>query len=189
MIIQRSTPTGLAVALDTLKDALRVGHDDHDDDLERLIRSETARYESFSGRVMLPTEFRLSLAGWSFPAELTRAPVREVTAVSYFDGDHAAQALDEDDWFVTNAVPFSSVGLVSGFGSPALSDRPWPVQIHFSAGYDDPAVSGGSEDAELAPRREDADAIIHMVGVAYDQGDVMTFDQMRAKFGSRRIFA
>ena len=189
MLMKRSTAAGLAVALDTVKDALRVSSDvtEDDDRLEQLIRSETARYEAFTGRVLLPTTYRLSLSGWGFPVCLPVMPVRAVTGVTYLDAEHVEQTLSVGAWYATEAAPQWSVDLVSNAGLPVLSDRPWPVRVAFEAGHDDPAASGGGDDALLAPRPEDADAIIHMVGVIFDQGFPLDFDSMRKMFGARRV--
>ncbi|WP_353474791.1 phage head-tail connector protein [Salipiger sp. H15] len=187
MLMTRSNPTGLAVDLDVLKLALRIGADADDDRLTQLIRAETARYEAFTGRVLLPTGFRLSLAGWSFPACLPVLPVRTVSSVTYLDPDHAEQTLSASAWYAVEAAPLWSVDLDTQASLPALSDRPWPVRIDFDAGHDDPEASGAGDVPALAQRADDQDAIIHMVGVTYDQGAPLDFDAMRKVFGSRRV--
>lgn len=186
MLIKRSIPRGLVVGLDVLKAALRVDHAADDARLTQLIHAETARYEDFTGRVMQPTDFRVALDGWLFPVRLPVLPLREVAAITYLDADHAEQTFDAASWYVTESSPFWSVGLDRDASLPALSDRPSPVRVDFSAGYDLP-LAEGDEVTLLAPRADDQNAIIHMIGVAYDQGAPMAVGEMRKVFGNRRV--
>lgn len=186
MLIKRSNPRGLAVPLPALKQALRIGGGADDARLTQLAQAETARYEDFTGRVMRPTEFRIALDGWQFPLRLPVLPLREVKAISYLDEAHAEQVLDTSSWYVAETSPFWSVGLDSGAALPALSDRPSPVRVDFSAGHD-LSVEESEEVSLLAPRDDDQNAIIHLVGVAYDQGEPMDVDAMRKVFGNRRV--
>lgn len=186
MLIKQSNPQGLVVALDVLKTALRVDHAADDARLTQLVHAETARYEDFTGRVMQPTDFRVALDGWLFPVRLPVLPLREVTAITYLDAEHAEQTLGAASWYVTETAPFWSVGLDRDAARPTLSDRPAPVRVEFSAGYDLPLDEGG-EVTLLAPRADDQNAIIHMIGVAYDQGAPMDVADMRKVFGNRRV--
>ena len=186
MLVKRSNPQGLVVELDVLKAALRVSGDADDARLTHLVRAETARYEDFTGRVMQPTDFSIALDGWLFPARLPVLPLREVAAITYLDAEHVEQTLDVASWYVSESAPFWSVGLDRDAGLPALSDRPSPVRVDFSAGYDLP-LAEGDEVTLLAPRADDQNAIIHMIGVAYDQGAPMAVGEMRKVFGNRRV--
>ncbi|MCA0920228.1 hypothetical protein [Pseudooceanicola nanhaiensis] len=183
LLIRRAQPEGLAVDLTDLKAALRVEHALDDVRLEQLIRSETARYEDFTGRFMRPTDLRLTLDAWCAAVRLPALPLREVSEVSYLDPSDVAQTLAASGWYLTEAVPHWSLSFDRSTALPALSGRPAAVRIDLSAGYDAP---GGAATSLLAPRAEDQSAIIHMVGVAYDQGVPMAMADMRQVFGNRR---
>jgi uncharacterized phiE125 gp8 family phage protein len=94
MLIRLSTPSGLAAQLEDVKEDLRVGHDDDDAKIERLIRQETDRYQDFTGRVLLPTDYEWRTDSWREPICLPVYPIREVTEVVYLDGNEAEQTLD-----------------------------------------------------------------------------------------------
>ncbi|MHC9236979.1 head-tail connector protein [Pseudooceanicola sp. 502str34] len=183
-LIRREPPEGQAVNLDELKAALRIEGSHDDARLAQLIRSETARYEDFTGRFMLPTELRLTLDRWCATVRLPAVPLRAVAEVSYLDPEHAERVLSAQAWYLTEAVPFWSIGFELWAAMPGLSDRPAPVRVDFSAGQDAP---GGEATSLLAPRADDQSAIIHMVGVAYDQGQPMPMAEMRRIFGHRRV--
>ena len=163
-------------------------HSDHDGTLEKLVRSETRRYEDFTGRMMAPIDLEYRTGGWCEPILLPTAPIRAVTAVGYLDADHAEQTLDSGDWYFEASAEGGGVFFTSAFSSPTLSDRENPVRVMFSAGYDEPDVSGSGDDPELNAPERDVTNIIMMVQRIYDRDEQMEDDEMRRIFGHRRIF-
>jgi uncharacterized phiE125 gp8 family phage protein len=188
MLIRLSTPSGLAVPLADVKEALRVSTSADDNKLTRLIRSETTRYEDFTGRIMLPTELEWRTSGWYYPQIIPTWPIREITEVAYLDVDHVEQVLDAADWYRADTDEGVEIGYTDAFSSPALSDRPNPVRLRFVAGYDEPGVSGSSDDPELDPVEQDQGVITAMVGWLHDRDEPMSDDLLRRMAGNRRIF-
>lgn len=188
MLIRLSTPAGLAVPLADVKLALRVDHTDDDNVLERLIQQETRRYEDFTGRILLPTEFEWRTDHWLDPLIVSVAPLREVTEVAYLDDAHAEQVVAGADWYSVKTDDGAEVWFNDGFSSPSLSSRAQPVRIRFTAGYDEDGASGSGDDPELAPVDQDQGVITMMVGWLYDRDEAMSDELLRRMAGNRRIF-
>lgn len=188
MLKRMSTPSGLAVSLADLKEALRITHDDDDNLLENHIRGQTKRYEEFTGRMMLPIELEYRTDCWREPITLPAYPVRDVSAVVWLDENHVEQTLAEGDWYYVTTSLGAEVWFTDSFDWPILSDRPQSVRVRFDAGYDDPASTGAGADPETTPEAVDAGLIEFMVGRIYDSGQPITDDELRSKAGHRRIF-
>lgn len=184
MLIRLSTPEGLAAPLEDVKGALRVLTNDDDQLLTRLIRQETTRYEDFTGRIMLPTDLEWRADSWREPICVPVFPIRDVTAVVYMDDAHAEQTLDPGDWYQVETDSGIELRFTDAFSSPSLSDRPYPVRVLFSAGYDEPGTSG----AEIESEPQDQGVITAMVGWLYDRDEAMSDDLLRRMAGNRRIF-
>lgn len=188
MLTRLSAPNGLAIPLEELKQHLLVNFDDDDDRLENLTRSETRRYEDFTGRIMLPTDFEAGFASWCEPLLIDAAPIRVVTEVVYLDESNVEQALDAGDWYSTTTESGAEIRFTDTFDSPGLSDRPYPVTVRFSAGYDEDGASGSGDDPELDPVENDQRNIMLMVMTIYEWNEAITDETMRHRFGNRRIF-
>lgn len=188
MLIRLNQPQGLAVDLDELKARLRIDTADDDSTLEKAIRSETRRYEDFTGRVLLPTSFEWQSEAWNDPICIPVAPVREVISVAYLDEAHAEQSLDPADWYAVTTELGVEIWFNDGFVSPALSSRRLPVRIRLSAGADEPGTSGSGDDPELAADENDQRNIMLMVHRLYDRDVAMPDEDLRRYFGNRRIF-
>jgi phage conserved hypothetical protein, phiE125 gp8 family len=188
MLIRLSNPSGLAVTLAEVKAALRVSSDDDDALLQSLIQAETLRYEDFTGRVMLPTDFEYRFDIWRIPLQVPVVPLREVAELSYLDEDGAETLVAPSHWYVVKRDDGFDVYLTNGFEVPALSDQPQSVRVRFLAGHDEPGVSGSGDDPELAPVAQDQINIIRMVQRIYDRDELMPDEEMIRTMGNRRIF-
>jgi|GEM_PF-3585756 uncharacterized phiE125 gp8 family phage protein len=188
MLIRLSTPDGLAVPLEDVKADLRVDFADDDDMLTRDIRSETRRYEDYTGRMMLPADLEYRSERWDDPICIPASPVREVVSVLYLDATHAEQTVDAADWYIRQTDDGAEVWFNDSFGSPTLSTRQFPVRVRFSAGYDDPSTSGSGDDPELAPNANDQRNITAMVRAIYDGGEPVKEKALREIASNRRIF-
>lgn len=189
MLIRLSQPAGLAVELDDLKNALGVDGNDRDATLEALIRSETQRYEDFTGRIMLPTDLEFRQGGWQSPIVLPAFPIAEISAVAYLDASGVEQELPDTDWYEVARTDGVHVYLADGFARPSLDDRLIePVRVRFTAGYDAPGASGSGDDPELVASDQDRQAITLMVSWIFDRGEPIPLDTLRLMAGNRRIF-
>jgi uncharacterized phiE125 gp8 family phage protein len=188
MLTRLSNPEGYAVPLAELKAALRVDHEDDDARLQRAIRSETRRYEDFTDRVMLPTNFEFRIHHWRTMITLPCAPIRAVTAVAYLDEDGAEQSLGAGEWYFLATDTGGEIRFTDTFTSPALYDRPQSIMIRFAAGYDDPDASGSGDDPDLVAPEIDRRNISLMVLKLYDGDEAMEDSELRRIAGNRRIF-
>lgn len=188
MLTRTSVPDTTVVDIDGLKQRLRIDGDDADDTLEALLRGETERYEDFTGRVMLPTEFELRTTAWSTGIAIPAAPVRGVTAVTYLDADDTLQQLDDADWYFEASPSGGCILFTDTFSSPALSSLANPVRVAFAAGHDDPLSSGSGDDPAFALRQSDVTNILLMVQRIWDSDEAMDDEEMRRKMGHRKVF-
>ena len=191
MLIRLSTPSGLAVPLDYVKETLHILTTEFDDRLERLIRDQTRRYEDFTGRFMLPTEVEWRSENWGYFGfiALPVAPVRSVSEVAYLDTEHAEQILDPSDWYlITPDHAEWQLWWTDVFNAPGYSDRPQPIRVRMIVGHDEPGVSGSGDDAELAPVLQDQGVITSMVGWLFDKDEALPDELLRRMANNRRIY-
>lgn len=188
MLIRRSIPEGLAVPLEDVKSALRVDFTDDDDRLEQLIRQETRRYEDYSNRIMLPTDFEYQVSTWRYPLQLPVVPIREITEIVYNDVSEVEVAIDSTNYYTIHFPLGTELWYTSDFSSPSTSERYQSIKIRFSAGYDDPISPQSGSPAEWVPVEQDAGVIIAMVGWLYDRGEAMPLETLNRMANNRRLF-
>lgn len=133
-------PLTLAEAKKELRVDLAEGVDAAEDALILAkLRSAMDYAERFTGQVLSPREFELSLDG--FPCspelvELPREPVTAVASVKYSDPSTGAEVtLDGADWRWSDADP----GLLRpAFGAwwPSAASERGSVRVRFTAGYE-----------------------------------------------------
>lgn len=142
MITPRRTiaPATTPVSLAEAKAHLRYDDADQDALILSLVEAATARLDGWSGilgRCLVTQTWALDLCGW--PADRTlRLPFPSCgkPVVTYHDTAHAEQTLDAAG--VSGPVEFSAGTAALIYGDvalPALSDRPAPVTLTFTAGY------------------------------------------------------
>lgn len=189
LLARLDEPEGLAVLLPELKAELFVTHTSaHDDRLTEILRGQTTRYEHFTGRVMLPTAFALACAGWYEPIRFPVHPLREITAITYLDGDGAEQTLDAGAYRLERWIGGREIRFTADFTSPALADVAHPVTVTFSAGHNDPAGLETAPDPDLAASPADRLALKLMTARVYEGGTTMTDEELRHYFGHRRLY-
>ncbi|HET8870265.1 MAG TPA: phage head-tail connector protein [Aquabacterium sp.] len=132
-----STVEPLSVA--EVKAALAIDSDitDFDSTIGSLIKAAREQAEHETGRVLMPQTLRLSLVDWPDDLVITKAPVRSVVSVQYFDGSTwqtlAAEAyVPWEDGLLWRIDPVASW--------PSLGSTPGHrVRVNFTAGYEDAA--------------------------------------------------
>lgn len=177
MLVKLSTPDGLVISVEDAKVRLRIDDDDADDDLERMIRAATARYETRTQRTMLPTQFEWRAPDWS-SISLPVVPIRgDLDEIAYLDAAGAEQTISPTDWML-DVVP-DRIGVVTfadAFTRPALSLSALPVRVRFTAGYDDPADSG--DDPVTAQNPMDVHAVLMLAGHWFRNRETAVDSQM-----------
>ncbi len=166
MLIRLSQPSGLFVSVDEVKAQAVISTDDDDLLLEAYIGAATRFAEDRTGRILLPTDFEWRADSWREPICIPAVPVRVVTELVYLDEDQAEQALAPADWYQVETTEGVEIRFTDAFSSPSLSDRRiQPVRVRFTAGYDEPGVSGSGDDPKLA--QDPMDRLIVMILVAH----------------------
>lgn len=188
MLTRLGASSALAVSLVDLKQRIRVDTNDDDATLEALIRSETDRYEDYTGRFMTPGQFEWRATGWVGTICIPVAPCRHVTEVAYLDVARQEHVLASTDWSYEIAAEHVAVRFAASFARPALAALSYPVIVRFTAGYEDPSASGSGDDPALHPNENDRRNIMLMVQRIYDQDEALPDADFRKYFGNRRIF-
>lgn len=129
-----------------LKGKLDIPADDDfkDAELHRLVKSSVATVERDLRRTLLTRSYRLDT--WGFhDIRLPKPPLASVTHVKYYDSADDLQTLSADAYALDG--PTSDNGLLDppvlwfrddDVGSLILStDRPFPLQVTYAAGYGD----------------------------------------------------
>lgn len=184
MLVPVQRAAGLPITLPETKQALRVAFDDDDQVIENLIRSEIRRYEDFTRRVILQTEFKAFFPRWQSRFCIEISPLRVVTAVSYFAEDEAWHDLPSGSWSVS---PSCLGGIVLRISDsvvlPALGDSDYPVAVQLQAGADLP----GDDPAVVLLDHADRMNILHLVKQVFDHDEPMDESAMIARMGGRRL--
>lgn len=165
MLIRLTQPDGLFVSVEDVKAHVIIDSDDDDALVEGYIRAATRLAENQTGRILLPTEFEYRLDRWCRTLRIPAAPVRAINEVAYLDEANVEQALEPVAWYETTTAEGAEIRFSDAFSSPALSIRPQSVRVRFSAGFDDPGVTGSGDDPEF--KQDPMDRLIVMILVAH----------------------
>ncbi|MCF6111993.1 head-tail connector protein [Mesorhizobium muleiense] len=166
MLIRLSQPSGLVVSVEDVKAQAVIDTADDDTLLEAYIRAATRFAEDRTGRILLSAEFEWRADGWCEPIAVPVVPIREVSEVVYLDDAQVEQTLAPADWYQVETTEGVEIRFTDAFSSPSLSDRRnRPVRVRFTAGYDEPDVSGSGDDPEL--KQDPMDRLIVMILVAH----------------------
>lgn len=165
MLIRLSQPAEFFVSVDEVKAQAVIETSDDDTLLEAYIRAATRLTEERTGRILQPAEFEWRADSWREPICVPASPLRSVSEVAYLDDDHVEQTLAPADWYQVETTEGVEIRFTDSFQSPTLSDRPNPVRVRFSAGFDQDGASGSGDDPALA--RDPLDSLIVTILVAH----------------------
>lgn len=151
-------PVEEPVRLEDVKVHLKLDADATDEDLYLGILIKAARQflEGWLDRAIVTTGYELYLDGFCTPMEV-RKGLKEVTAVTYFDGDNVEQTLPADGYTVDSATSIGRIYSVAGW--PQVYSKANCIKISFTAGY-------GTAAEVPAPIKQ---AILLMIGRLYEQ--------------------
>jgi hypothetical protein len=173
------------IELSEVKAALRVDFAADDGSITAIVLAETRRYEEFTRRCIMQTQWKLVSASWRAFWQLRLDPVRSVD-VKYLDVNGVEQTLPETEWALVQYDPCMGGPIVTiryGVTLPELADEADAVRILIDAGAalpDDDPVVYPLDDA-------DRGAILHMVKRVYDHDDPLTEEDLRRRFSGRRL--
>lgn len=133
-------PVSEPVTLDETKDFIRVTHTDDDGLIGLLIKAAREHAEMITGRALMPQTWALYLKDFPYgiPLELPLAPVRDITAVKYWNSDGSEISLAPSVYETNVRGELETFGLAYMQSWPALqAGRMLPVTIEYQVGYDD----------------------------------------------------
>lgn len=134
----KTAATALAVSLDEMKAqcSVEISSSAWDTLLASYGAAATAMAEKFTGQAICPQTWQLILDDFSDAMELPRAPVTQVSAITYLDEDEVEQTLD-NAIYVTDLVSWPArVVRAADATWPQVADKINAVTIEFVTGYD-----------------------------------------------------
>lgn len=127
---------GLPIPLDELMLDLRVDSEDEADTLERIERGCCDFLERRTGQVVMPGTYQVDLGGWwGGPLEIMRAPLRELTGITYLAAANDSQSADLAQFYVEEGDRSFTVQPLSTFSRPQLWSEVGRVRLAFDAGF------------------------------------------------------
>lgn len=132
-------PSGLAVSLATLKEAIHLVGDDENATLTRYLYVATELVSRYLRRTLMSTTYLFGIDAWREPLRLPRAPLASVTSVTYLDTDDAAQTWAASNYIVDTAREPGEITRAYGVSFPSLGHptaaQPSLVVVRYVAGY------------------------------------------------------
>ena len=130
-----SSPSGLAVTVAEVKQALKLASSDSspDDQLSEWIPAATERLERDINKKILTATYELKTCSWGNYLPLKIRPITAVTSVQYIDPDGDTQTLDTADWRWDQARGVLLPALGENF--PEVYDDPNAITVTMTAGY------------------------------------------------------
>lgn len=145
--LKLTTPAAVvAISTANAKTHLRISHSDEDAVIDRYVAAATEYVERRTNRSLINATWTEFFSG--FPAgedevlRLTKAPLVSVSTIKYYDSDDVQQTWHTDDYDVHSPRYLAGrVTVTPGYTWPNVrTDRPYPIQIEYLAGYGAAAV-------------------------------------------------
>ena len=141
---QTVAPTAQPVALQDMKDHLRVDVDTDDALITTQLKAATTWVEEYTGRQLVTATWQLTLdcfPRWDLPIILPRPPALTVTSITYTLSDETTDTVDSGDYVLDNDDDLDRHRIVLKDASSWPTDtRDWAsVRVLYTAGYGDPA--------------------------------------------------
>jgi len=126
------------ITIEQAKKQLRILHNNEDDVIEFKLLAAIAKFQEFTGRVISPSTWQLSLD--KFPKdgiiEIMRCKVIEVIEIKYKDTKGNEQTVDSNNTILDNASEPARLSTAHSFNWPDTSKEINAVKIKFRAGYE-----------------------------------------------------
>lgn len=130
----------------------RAPEDGSDDDLvENYLRAAIPYVADQSGLVLIRQDYILECTGWwSGCLEIPVYPVRDITAVKYWDANGVEQTVSPSLYRWVRTSNGAELRLLSTFSQPTLQDeRTDVVRVFIEAGFDVEGMTGSGDEADL----------------------------------------
>lgn len=128
----------LIVTVADLKEHLRVTHDLDDTYIGGLLDAAVDKAQQYTDRQLLPATLVLLLESFDNPVKIKKLPVASIASVKYYDENNEIQTLSTDIYQSDIRTEPAIIELKPDQSWPDItSERKYPVEIEFSAGYAD----------------------------------------------------
>lgn len=139
MGLSRTTPTSetslLATTVESVKQHLRVTHNDDDAYINLLIMAATAQVEVATNRQLINATYAYKIDDFPREIELPKPPLSSVTSIAYIDTDGVSQTVSSSDYVVYTTGVVGRIGLAYGSIWPIARNIPEAVTVTYVAGY------------------------------------------------------
>jgi len=139
MALSRTSPTSetslLATTVESVKQHLRVTHNDDDAYINLLIMAATAQVEVTTNRQMINATYAYKLDDFPVEIELPKPPLSSVTSITYVDVDGDTQTVSSADYTVYTTGVVGRIGRSYGAIWPIARNIPEAVTVTYVAGY------------------------------------------------------
>lgn len=137
-VVRLTTATGASepVTLDDLKAYGRIVSADEQRVIEQLLLAARQEVERYSGLVLVPGTFRVSVDAWAARLELPLTPVREVTLIGYRYADGTDETVDEAAYYADLGVAPARVVFSNRYARPYDLRGSAGIEIEVVAGYE-----------------------------------------------------
>ena len=142
-----------------VKNHLKVDNTADDDLIDALIVTARQAVEDYTLLKLLPQTVTEYFDGFSDPLELSTAPMRTVSSVTYLDVDGASQTLSTDVYKVQEYALLPLISLKADQVWPTTRAEAEVVTVTYTVGFDD---------ADAVPRILKS-AMLLMIGFWYDK--------------------
>lgn len=159
-------PATEPVSLDELKLHARVDHNDEDGVLAALIPAARGYLEDFTGSALIAQTWVAQYRAFPSALHLPRAPLLDVTGITYLDAAGETQTLAADQYRVTGAGAEGVIEPPPGVNWPATYGTRDAVTVTYRAGW------GASAETVPEPARL---AVLLLAASFYDNRSAFDF--------------
>ena len=129
-------PTEYPVTLAQAKSFARVYRTDEDDWFDLQIETATTYAQVYTNRTYGVTTYSLQLARFTRCITIEQSPFVALDSFTYVDTDGVTQNVDNTEYTVVNAHPYTQIIFNTDYVFPDTEDNnPYPIVIEFQAGY------------------------------------------------------
>jgi uncharacterized phiE125 gp8 family phage protein len=154
-MLKKDGPSGeLPITVDDAVAHCRAPDDGSDDVvIEGYLRAAIAYVEDHCGITYMRQDFVLERPDWwGDRIEIPVFPVRDITAVKYFDENGAEQTVPTNQYRWSRTSTGAELRMLSAFTRPTLQDERTDVaRIFIEAGYDIEGETGSGDETDLLP--------------------------------------
>lgn len=176
MFLVRTSPAvgaeAFAVSLDDAREQCRVIGNQEDGLIEAYLFAALTYVGEATGRVLAAETWAASFDSVCGDLVLPKAPVKTVTAISYFDAAGVSQSALVADFLLIKDDDRATLRPISGKTWPPLQDRPDALTVTFTAGY------------SVIPAALKV-AVLLIVGHLYEQRAAVADNMSEVPFGAR----